>query len=100
MITTQLSNKAKYRAMDFARKNNNIKCVLYAKAGTLIKEGIQLPTLLKEGSFTYLDCLITLQQLNSDKVSIVTKSFFDNVLMPQARKSVEIQERFREGGQA
>ena len=82
MITTQLSNKAKYRAMDFARKNNNIKCVLYAKAGTLVKEGIQLPTLLKEGSFTYLDCLITLQRIDSRKVNIVTKSFYDKVIHP------------------
>jgi hypothetical protein len=73
----QLSHKDKYSAMDFARKNSNIKCVLYAKAGTI---GNDTPTILKEGSFTYLDCLITLQRIDSRKVNIVTKSFYDDVV--------------------
>ena len=82
--------------MQFARQNSDIKCVLYAKAGTLVGRGIELPHLLQEGSFTFLDCLIPLQQLDPNKVSIVTKSFFDNVLMPKARESVAFQQRCRE----
>ena len=72
-----LTNKAKFSAMQFARQNSNIKCVLYAKAGTI---GNDTPTILKEGSFTYLDCLITLQRIDSRKVNIVTKSFYDDVV--------------------
>jgi len=88
-----LSNKAKFSAMQFARQNKDIKCVLYAKVGTI---GNDTPTLLKEGSFGYLDCLITLQRIDSRKVNIVTESFFNNVLMPKARESVAFQERCRE----
>tara|TARA_R110002051_G_scaffold38831_1_gene82257 strand:+ start:141 stop:425 length:285 start_codon:yes stop_codon:yes gene_type:complete len=72
-----LSQKNKYSAMNFARQNANIECVLYAKAGTI---GNDTPTVLKTGSFTYLDCLITLQRIDSRKVNIVTKSFYDDVV--------------------
>ena len=75
-----LTTKNKFSAMQFARQNANIDCVLYAKAGTI---GNDTPTILKEGSFTYLDCLITLQRIDSRKVNIVTKSFFNNVLRPE-----------------
>ena len=76
-MKSQLTNKAKFSAMQFARQNSDIKCVLYAKAGTI---GNDTPTILKEGSFTYLDCLITLQRIDSRKVNIVTKSFYDDVV--------------------
>ena len=72
-----LTTKNKFSAMQFARQNANVKCVLYAKAGTI---GNDTPTILKEGSYGYLDCLITLQRIDSRKVNIVTKSFFENVL--------------------
>jgi len=94
-MKSQLSNKDKYSRMNFARQNANIKCVLYAKAGTLVGRGIELPHMLKEGSYGYLDCLIPLQQLDPRKVNIVTKSYFDNVLMPKARESVAFQQRCR-----
>ena len=91
-----LTTKAKFSAMQFARQNSDVKCVLYAKAGTLVGRGIELPHLLKEGSFGYLDCLIPLQQLDPRKVNICTKSFFDDVLMPKARESVAFQQRCRD----
>jgi len=78
-MKSQLSNKDKFSAMEFARQNSDIKCVLYAKAGTI---GNDTPTILKEGSYTYLDCLITLEQIDSRKVNIVTKSFYDKVIHP------------------
>ena len=91
-----LTNKAKFSAMQFARQNSDVKCVLYAKAGTLIRRGVELPQILKEGSFGYLDCMASLSGYDRNKVSIVTKSFFDNVLMPKARESVAFQQRCRD----
>ena len=74
-----LTNKAKFSAMKSARQNSNIECVLYAKAGTI---GNDTPTILKEGSYNYLTCLIILQQIDRRKVNVVSKSFYDNVLHP------------------
>ena len=75
----QLSKKDKFSAMQFARQNANIKCVLYAKAGTI---GNDTPTVICEGSFGYLESSIPLHQIDPNKVNIVTKSFYDNVVHP------------------
>ena len=90
-----LTTKQKFSAMQFARQNSDVKCVLYAKAGTLVRRGVELPQVLKEGSFGYLDCMASLSNYDRNKVNIVTKSFFDNVLMPKARESVAFQQRCR-----
>ena len=95
-MKSQLSHKDKFSAMQFARQNANIKCVLYAKAGTLVGRGIELPHVLKEGSCGYLECMLPLLQYDRQKVNIVTKSYFDNVLMPKARESVAFQQRCRD----
>ena len=90
-----LTNKAKFSAMQFARQNSDIKCVLYAKVGVLGNHQVE-PRLLKEGSFGYLDCMVSLNGYDRNKINIVTKSFFDNVLMPKARESIAFQERCKE----
>ena len=76
-----LSNKNKFSAMQFARQNANIECVLYAKIGVLGEHQTE-PRVLKLGSFGYLDCMQSLVGYNPSKVNIVTKSFFNNVLRP------------------
>ena len=74
-----LTNKAKFSAMQFARQNSDVKCVLYAKVGVLGDHQTE-PRLLKEGSYGYLDCMVSLNGYARNKVNIVTKSFFENVL--------------------
>ena len=74
-----LSNKRKFSAMQFARQNADIKCVLYAKVGVLGEHQTE-PRILKEGSFGYLDCVVSLVGYDRNKVNIVTQSFFRNVL--------------------
>ena len=77
-----LSQKNKYSAMNFARQNANIECVLYAKVGALGEHQTE-PRVLKIGSFGYLDCMQSLARYNPSKVNIVTMSFFNNVLRPE-----------------
>ena len=74
-----LSQKNKYSAMNFARQNANVECVLYAKVGVL-GDHQTTPRILKEGSYGYLDCMVSLNGYARNKVNIVTKSFFENVL--------------------
>ena len=77
-----LSQKNKFDAMKFARDNSKIQCVLYAKAGVLDN----VPTLMKQGSYIELEALVMLNRLNPNyfrqSFSIVTKSFYDNVIQP------------------
>ena len=75
----QLSNKAKFSAMQFARQNSDVECVLYAKAGVL-GDHQTTPRILKVGSYGYLDCVVSLNGWSRSKTNIVTKSFFENVL--------------------
>ncbi len=65
--------------MQFARQNPDVKCVLYAKVGVLGDHQTE-PRILKEGSFGYLDCTVSLNGYDRTKVNIVTKSFYENVL--------------------
>ena len=65
--------------MQFARQNANVECVLYAKVGVLGEHQTE-PRILKEGSFGYLDCVVSLNRWSRSKTNIVTKSFFENVL--------------------
>ena len=74
-----LTTKNKYSAMQFARQNANVECVLYAKVGVL-GEHQTTPRILKEGSYGYLDCVVSLNGWSRSKTNIVTKSFFENVL--------------------
>jgi len=90
-----LTTKQKFSAMQFARQNSDIKCVLYAKVGVLGNHQVE-PRLLKEGSFGYLDCMVSLCGYDRNKINIVTKSFFDDVLMPKALASIAFQKRCKE----
>jgi len=74
-----LSHKNKFSAMEFARQNSDIECVLYAKVGVL-GEHQTTPRILKEGSYGYLDCVCSLNGWSRTKTNIVTKSFFEKVL--------------------
>ena len=65
--------------MNFARQNANVECVLYAKVGVL-GDHQTTPRVLKEGSYGYLDCMVSLNGYDRNKINIVTKSFFENVL--------------------
>jgi len=78
-IMKSLSHKNKYSAMQFARQNATVECVLYAKVGVL-GEHQTTPRILKEGSYGYLDCVVSLNGWSRSKTNIVTKSFFENVL--------------------
>ena len=86
-----LTNKAKFSAMQFARQNSDVKCVLYAKVGVLGDHQVE-PRILFEGSYGYLDCVVSLNGYSRERTNIVTKSFFDNVLMPKALESIAFQE--------
>ena len=90
-----LTTKNKFSAMQFARQNSDVKCVLYAKVGVLGDHQVE-PRLLKEGSYGYLDCVCSLNGWSRSKTNIVTKSFFDDVLMPKALASIAFQERCKE----
>jgi hypothetical protein len=81
-MKSQLSNKAKFSAMQFARQNSDIACVLYAKVGVLGDHQTE-PRILKEGSYGYLDCMASLNGYDRTKINIVTKSFYENVLTSQ-----------------
>jgi len=74
-----LTTKQKFSAMQFARQNSDVECVLYAKVGVLGEHQTE-PRILKEGSFGYLDCMVSLNGYDRNKINIVTKSFYENVL--------------------
>ena len=68
--------------MKFARDNSKIECVLYAKAGVLDN----VPTIMKVGSYIELEAIVMLNRLNPNhfrkSYNIVTKSFYNDVVMP------------------
>ena len=78
----QLSNKEKFDAMQFARDNNKIECVLYAKAGVIDN----VPTIVMQGSCAELEAYAIAERLNPNhfrkSYSIVTKSFYEKVIFP------------------
>jgi hypothetical protein len=49
----------------------NTPCVLYVR---------ETKTVLKEGSWAFLDSMRALTRLSTRKVNIVSKSFYENVL--------------------
>ena len=77
-----LNNKDKFDAMKFARDNDKIECVLYAKAGVLDN----VPTVMMQGSYAELEAYTIDMRLNPNhfrkSYSIVTKSFYDKVIHP------------------
>ena len=70
-----LTNGSRYGII-FTMKNNqitmfNTPCVLYVR---------ETKTVLKEGSWAFLDSMRALTRLSTRKVNIVSKSFYENVL--------------------
>jgi len=77
-----LNNKEKFDTMQFARDDNKIECVLYAKAGVID----DVPTIVAQGSCTELEAYAIAERLNPNyfkkSYSIVTKTFYDKVIFP------------------
>ena len=72
--------------MEFARQNKDIKCVFYAKAGTIRDKANgtfnTTPRILAEGSCGYLEAVQILHGYSRKTTNIVTKSFYDEVIFP------------------